>query len=548
MKRIMIIAVTAIALLSNSLYAQSLDQGIKMVRYERYNTAKSVLQPLAASDPIANYYLGLAELGSQNTNGARAIFSKYPNDPANMAGMARLAFASGNSAEGMRLAQAVVGMAKKKDVQPYVFAADAINYGGGDKQSPANITTAIDYYKKALEKTDNVDIRIGIADAYQKLQGGGGNAMTNYEDAVAKDPKNSLGYSRIGKLWYDAHNYPSALINFQKAKEADPTNPLPYRDLANAYFQSGKYELAKQNIEEYLKLSDQTCDDKISYANILYLAKYYPEAISKMQEVLGSCGERPYMYRVLGQSQYETKDYTNSVQNMRTLFAKSDPAMLLPRDYLTMGKLMIQLKHPDSTEIYFNKAFTLDTTSAMKTENYRDLGELYKAQNTDAGYAKAADYYGKAVQSSKDPSNTDYFWWGTMSYYAKRYSEANRIFGELEQKYPSEASYTYWRARVLSAVDSEGKTGAAIPVYDKWLAAVGPNYDRKTDLVTAYRYYAIYYYNKGEKSKMNEYIKKITDINPNDALAKQLTGLSKQTGGAPAKATPPKSGTKPKGK
>ena len=52
--------------------------------------------------------------------------------------------------------------------------------------------------------------------------------------------KNSLGYSRIGKLWYDAKNYPDALSNWQKAKDADPQNPLPYRDLATAYFYVNK--------------------------------------------------------------------------------------------------------------------------------------------------------------------------------------------------------------------------------------------------------------------------------------------------------------------
>src|SRR4051812_13181022 len=131
MKRILVIAAVALLAIGTGAGAQSLDEGIKMVRYERYNTAKGILQPLAASNPLANYYLGLAELGSENIQGARTIFSKYPNDAANMAGMARLAFATNNRAEGMRLAQAVAGMAKKKEWQPFLYAADAINYGSG---------------------------------------------------------------------------------------------------------------------------------------------------------------------------------------------------------------------------------------------------------------------------------------------------------------------------------------------------------------------------------------------------------------------------------
>ncbi len=218
MKQPMMLA--ALFALSIGARAQSLEEGIKMVKYERYESARKILAPMAATNAAANYYLGLAELGSGNREAARADFAKYPADLANIAGMARVAYETGNAAEGQRLALSVADKAGKKDAQPLVYAADAINYGGGNPQQ------AIDLYKKALEKKlDNVDVRIGLGDAYLKQSTGGGEAMNNYENAVAKDAKNSLGYSRIGSLWYSARNYTSALDNYGKAKDADPTNP-----------------------------------------------------------------------------------------------------------------------------------------------------------------------------------------------------------------------------------------------------------------------------------------------------------------------------------
>ena len=95
----------------------------------------------------------------------------------------------------------------------------------------------------------------------------------NYEKAVELDTKNSLGYSRIGSLWYEAHNYNDALSNYTKAKDNDANNPLPYRDLANAYYWIGKYDLAKQNIERYIELSDQSLDDKKKYADMVHKSK-----------------------------------------------------------------------------------------------------------------------------------------------------------------------------------------------------------------------------------------------------------------------------------
>src|SRR5215217_7668923 len=106
-----IVMMTAAVALSFSVNAQSLEEGIKMVKYERYESAKRILEPMAASNPTANYYLGLAELGLEHKDAARADFSKYPADLANMAGLARLAFESGNQAEGQRIAGEVASKA-----------------------------------------------------------------------------------------------------------------------------------------------------------------------------------------------------------------------------------------------------------------------------------------------------------------------------------------------------------------------------------------------------------------------------------------------------
>ena len=524
-----IVMMAAAAVLNVAAKAQSLEEGIKMVKYERYESAKKILEPMAAGNPTANYYLGLAELGLENKDAARIDFMKYPADLANISGMARLAFESGNAAEGQRLAQSVADKAGKKDAQPLVFAADAINYGGGNTQQ------AIDLYKKAIEKKlDNVDLRIGLGDAYMKQPAGGGEAMNNYEAAVAKDAKNSLGYSRIGALWYAARNYKDALENYNKAKDADPSNPLPYRDLANAYTYVGNYTLANQNLDKYYELSDKSVDDKIQRANIKFLAKDYTAAISQIQE-LESAGnvQKPYMYRLLGYSLYETKDYPNALKNMQLFFSKQDPKKIIPSDYLYMGKIYGQMKNADSTDYYYGKAMTLDT-AANKTKIYTDIAESYKSMNTEAGYAKSAEYYGKVVQSSATPTATDYYWWGTMNYYAKKYEDAAKIFAEMETKFPTQESAVYWRGRVAAAQDNEGKTGAALPYYEKWLGIVGPNYDKKNDLLQVYRYGALVNYNKGNKAKTQEYIDKIGTINPNDELATQLKDLMKKPAGKPA--------------
>src|SRR4051794_16430822 len=125
-----IVIVTALAL-SWGVKAESLEQGIKMYNYERYESAKKELAPIAATNPIANYYLGLAELRLGHIDEAKNIFAKYPDNYANMGGTARVSFMQGNATQGTQLAAALAARAKKKEWEQLKYAADAITYTKG---------------------------------------------------------------------------------------------------------------------------------------------------------------------------------------------------------------------------------------------------------------------------------------------------------------------------------------------------------------------------------------------------------------------------------
>lgn len=512
--------------------AQSVEEGIKMLNYERYETAQSVLAPLAAGNARANYYLGLAQLGNEKKQEALATFSKFPDDAANIAGMARVDFAEGKTTEGTTKALQAASKAKKKDWEAQKFAADALSVDGG------NPTMALDMYTKAMEKApDNMDLKIAYGDASQKLESGGGKAMTSYENVIAKDSKNSLAYSRIGALWYAARKYDSALVNYARAKDADPTNPLPYRDLANAYFYVGKYELAKQNSDEYLKLSDKSVEDKIQHANLLFLAKYYPEAIKEMQDLIATGAEKPYMHRIIGYSQSETNDFENAMKSMDKFFEKQDPKKILPSDYMYYGKILSQNGKIEEADGFYNKAIASDS-SKDKSDLYRKIAEGFIAQKNETAYAKAADWYAKIVAENPDTKALDYFNWGLYKYYGKQYTEAAKAFAAMRTKYADQPSAPYWQGRVAAAIDNEGKTGEALPFFNDWLNIPdSKDYAKKpADLNKAYQYIALYNYNKGDKAQTQIYMDKISAIDPNDAFVKQLKEAIAPKKAAPVKA------------
>jgi len=521
MKKYIIIA--AAALFSISANAQTLQDGIKNYKYECYSQAIQILTPLAPTSTIANYYLGLSQLGSGKTAEAKATFAKYPEDIANMAGLARVSFKENNVAIGMQQAEAIAGKARKKEWEPLKYAADAITYSDG-----GNYQEAIDWYKKALAITDNADLHISLGDADQHILGGGGDAMNNYEGVTGKDPKNSLAFSRIGALWYAAKNYNLALESYAKAKEADPNNPLPYRDLARAYARSGKYDQALQNIEQYLKLSCKSTDDEIEYMDILFQAKHFKEAINKANELINSGVIKPRFYGILAYSEYEIQDSVNALKHVRMYIAQQDPAKIFPGDYLYYAKIMMMNHQSDSADYYFNKSLTTDT-SKNKSDAYRSIAETFKSIKE---WGKAGVWYNRLITEYPESQPLDYFWATVMYYYAKDYNKAAASGEKYETKYPDQPSSTYWRGRVAAAVDSEAKEGTALPFFTKWLDKIGANTDKKNDMKIAYEYMLLYYYNKEDKDNTKKYIDLINGIDPNDGLKKQIEELVKQPKGA----------------
>ncbi len=533
-KKISIVASISFATLATQ--AQNIDEAIKLYKYKRYESAKKIFEPLATTNPLAYYYLGLSELELENVAGAKAIFSKSPEDAACMSGLARILFVENKVSEANALLQKVIAKAKKKDFSPYVYAADAITYTKG-----GNYQQAVEWYKKAQELGKTGDTYFGLSDAYRKIQDGGGQAMTNLEYAEETTTEKSLANYKMGNLYYAAKIYEAALEKYKKASDLDPQNPLPFRDLANAYYKTNKYELAKENIKKYLALSDNATEDQINYANILYLSKDYTGAISKMQELINKGAEKPYMYRIIGFSQMETGDNANAAINMDKFFAKQDASKINPVDYINYGKILMKTPGKETTAApYFQKGIDKDTTTD-KSAIYRELGTSYKDYKD---YKIAATWYKKVLESNSTTIDANDYWWtGVMHYYNKDYSNAEVIFNQMVEKFPTEPTGFYWKAKVTAAQDNGYKTGAAAPHFSKWLGMITETDEsKKANIISAYTYLAMTAYNKKDKETALLYAKKIQTLDANDDTAKQLVNFYAN----PVKETPAPKTEKPK--
>lgn len=523
--------------ISIAVFAQGKKDAKTLLAYERYSSAKTALAN--ASSEEDKYLLGLAEIGLGNIDEAQKIFTSLGESEYGQAGLARVLFLKGDYKSANDLLDKMVDKAKRKEYYKYQLAADAITYtNGGD------INKAIDWYKKAMEKKKTAEQLVAMGDAYLKLNTsvGNGEALTCYQDAVALDPNNSLAHSRQGYLLNAGRQYEAALKEYQAASSIDPENPLPYRDLANAYYFVNKFQLAKENIEKYLKLSDATEEDLYHYTNLLYLTKDYPGALTKIDEVFAKVkNPKPYLYRIKAFSLYETKKLTEAKIAMEKFFEiNKGKKEFIYKDYFYLGKIYADLSTTDEAqkERYlvdadnaFEKGVEIMDPNLSFADEYELIAKSFEAAKD---YGRAAKWYGKIVEKLGDKvTSYEYFNYGYWTYFSLDFAKAKKIFGEMEQKFPTDKDkfYSlYWKGLAGAQIDKEAKTGEGVQDFQNWLNLPQIEGKNRTpdQLKNSYQYLTYYYYNKSDKDNAVKYATLLQEVAPDSEFAKQILDYYKK--------------------
>ncbi|WP_222165056.1 tetratricopeptide repeat protein [Edaphocola aurantiacus] len=536
---ITVLATAAASAVVYDVNAQSLENGKKLLSYERYSSAHTTLEPLAASSPEANYYFGLVQLGEGKVDAAKATFAKFPKDFYNQAGTARVLFTEGKGDDAMKILNEIVDGAKKKDWEKYKVAADAITYS----KTATQVDQAVAWYRIAKEKkNDNAQLLIAMGDALMRQNTGASNgeATQVFDEAIKLGGANSLAYSRKGLLWLNARQYKEALENYSLAKDADKENPMPYGDLAEVYYRSGKYELAKQNIEEYLKLSDKTVQDQLRYGNILYLTQNYKEASQKYQELInkGEGEKTPTLYRGLAYAQYQDNNYVDAlasfnkyrglVKDAKEFTYEDDLYYAYVNNAMASQDTANKAKYAAVAEEYYVKALEKNTEED-KTALYRKIADGYKETKN---WTKVSDWYTKLVTAYPEASPLDYFNSGYYAYFAKDFAKAKTRLEAFNAKYPQETIGYFWLARTAAAQDSEAKLGTAVEPFKTWLSKPSKEGDtrKKEDEIFAYVYLSLYYYNSNDGKTAVDYAKKTLALDANNETANQIIKYFKAKG------------------
>ena len=554
-----LVSFTALGAMIASAAAQNVADGVKALYYQKYKTARDILQKAAASkDPETVYWYGQSFLQNKNdANGiakAKDIYQQALNAGINSPwiwiGMGNVDLADGNngSAAKQKFEQAIAGAKDRKGrVDPKILAAigRAETYGGSETGDPQY---AIDKLKEAetildADKKPDIDlyadIETNMGINYLK-QGGdkGGDAVQAYRKAVDKNPKYARALWRQGLVYLSQDNMDAVNNYFEQAITADPSYGPTYFSYFD-YYKNRDVNKAKEYLDKYVATSDGGCDVQYLQADYLFRAGKYQESLDKAQAMEnGGCKDYSRLHMLYAYDYNRLHDNAKAAEHLKTFFTTVPAAQREPSDYAFAGNALANVPgSQDSAVSYLTTAYNLDTIVKNKEVYVDSISNILVRQKK---YADNLAWVQKAYALKKEPSNRDIFNLGLAAYQSKDWDLATKQFTLYKTKYPDEGYGYQWLQRTAKGQDST--FAKAVEPTKDYIAFLSKDEAKNKDqLVGLYSELGAYYANtaKDYPSAIIQF-EKIKAIDPTgnggqqaDAILKQLNNIvnRKKTGG-----------------
>jgi tetratricopeptide (TPR) repeat protein len=576
------ILVAAFILSAWALGAQTLAEAKKMFYNGNYSAAKEALNKIIASekDPAkqAEAYFWIGESDFYNLKDenptkaletAREAYNKgiavYKESPHCQVGMGKLLLAADNTKEALKTFDAAIrdsrGMRnangkKYKEGHPEVYMLIGDAYSNVKKpnfeQAVANYTRARD-----IEPTEGIYwLKLGDGNL---AKGDAGAAMSAYESASSKDPKNADVLLKMARIWKQASKYDLAIENLKKGLAIDPGYAPLYGDLAEMYYRTGQYDKVAPTLEQYLPL----VGNKDPYARLrfikflTYQVKDYDRAIKEGEDFAKNLPSAEFnsVYRWIAWAKVSKAD-TLVARNKNVL---GDDAKMLYQEAKQASETLIKLLPADRTVDY---DYEYAAKAAMKLQDF-DAAKGYYAKVIEADATKACDIYTSIVQAYYEAKkfkegldafdekiskcevknkNTEYFY---AMYYAYslgakdslEYNRAVKYADKYIESYPNTVYGYYYKALSLGELDSDEPTWKAKETHEKLISVyeAKPDAASKPMVSAAYNYMGIYYGAQQDLVKAKEFFQKTLTVDPTNKRAtdmiQQIDGASGTKGG-----------------
>lgn len=528
--------------------AQTLQEGIQQMENENYAAALNTFNALCKADSrnsIAYYYIGEVNYLLENNQEAEKAYRKGLSINSQCSecyiGLGKLELDKGNTAEAEKHFETAI-RANKKNASVYGFIGDAYLYG-----KKPNAQKAIEYLNqaKAIDPKKAV-YWAHLGEAYE-MTGNHGEAMSNYEIAVEKDPSNVEAYINMARIWARAQQEQLAIPKLEEAIRLAPNDARPIKDLYELYIRERQYEKVIPLLEKYTSLIGDDVDAQVRLVKFLtFQAKDYDRAIEKGEKLLKTYPDQYTLHRWLAWS------YVGKARQMEEN-QKTDPSITdsliinqYAKAYEHSNKLFDALEI-DSQRQKFPEDYEFWALSTLKTGKVDEAAHIYR-KYIEFEPSKAADIYGTLAKTYFDSANyvqaivyynrkaeiqpltnVDDWYQGLSYYYSKQYAEADSSFARLLEITPDYANGWFWRARSIHHTDTVEVKTLAKPFYEKFIElAIGEPEKNKKNLVEAYHYLAFYHVQHDDLDVAKSYYEKILQLDPTDKDAAEYIKLIAQ--------------------
>lgn len=367
----------------------------------------------------------------------------------------------------------------------------------------------------------------------------GGAASSWFENATTLDPQDPEGYRRYAQINAKA-DPDGSIAKLEQLRSIDPSYPV---DLVAAEIQS-KAGRADAAIEYYSKVDLDKMEDYqlADYASTLFLKQKYDESLK-----VSSFGNNKFprygsLNRLSLLNNVNLEKYEEAIKFGERLFNSSDDVKYTALDYINYGTALQKLKKNDEAIKAFEKVVNTRTFDMeQRISVFKNLSDVYKSMGD---YPKALEYYEKYVKGNQTKMTANIKNGLAQLYRTMAIDEnstpeqkqeaiakADKVFSEIAEEFPAfKQSVTAQRAKLAFILDPEDKAGAAKPHYDQLIEIINGLESKDASdvaqLKQALSYNIVYFVKVNEDiAKAKEYAAKLLEIDPENAMAKQVSEL-----------------------
>ncbi|MEL6671953.1 MAG: tetratricopeptide repeat protein [Bacteroidota bacterium] len=407
MKHLCIFLGILLMALFSPLHGQSwLETFNRQVEMEQSQAAETWLLAQLPSIPKevdrAYYYLGRLKLQQGNTEAARQYFEKglavRKKSALHLAGMGAVFMKQGEFLTAYEWLGQAQNRAKKQE-EVFLAIAEAYLEGGRSEQQEGKTIL----YRLRQNPQDEFRITQGLVRFYT-LNFVPELAIEELEKLRKIKPEALQPCVALAQLYLErGKSLPereAAATDFLKgyqlvnyALELNASYGPAYRLRAELYLISrfpDKFERGKKDMETYLSLQEGNREARIRYAQFLFLAGEFAEALTAIEALAAEAKLRPVMQRLKAMSLAELARYEEARGEMETYFTQVKEAFRIGADYESWGDILRNLGALEAADQAYEKAINLNPN---RNQLFAELADSYleEARNRKKTAPKTAE-------------------------------------------------------------------------------------------------------------------------------------------------------------